>query len=309
MVTLRYSRALRVTLLMIAVCFSSLGAQAKYGGGTGEPNDPYLICTAEQMNAIGAEPNDWDKHFKLVANVDLSAYTETDFNIIGDWRPFTGVFDGNGHTVSNFRCISTEPGYLGLFSHVGKRGKDTHIKNLGLIDPKVDAETVHYVGSLIGRLHYGTITGCYAHRGSVSGNGCVGGLVGWLDNGNITNCYCSVGVKGSDHLGGLVGYSYRGAITKCYAAGGVSGGDPVGGLVGSNFLGMCKDSLWDIQTSGQAASACGTGKTTAEMQKQSTFTDAGWDFVDETANGAEDIWSIVEGRGYPRLRWELIAEK
>ena len=46
-------------------------AQRKYGGGTGEPNDPYLIYTPEQMNAIGAEPNDWSKHFKLMADIDL----------------------------------------------------------------------------------------------------------------------------------------------------------------------------------------------------------------------------------------------
>ena len=30
----------------------------------------------------------------------------------------------------------------------------------------------------------------------------------------------------------------------------------------------------------------------------------GWDFVDETANGTEDIWWIDEGNGYPRLWWE-----
>ena len=47
-----------------------------------------------------------------------------------------------------------------------------------------------------------------------------------------------------------------------------------------------------------------TGKTTAEMQMESTFTDTGWDFVDETANGAEDIWWIDEGNDYPSLWWE-----
>jgi hypothetical protein len=75
-----------------------------YGGGTGEPNDPYLIYTSAQMNAIGAIPNDWDRHFRLMADIDLSAYTGTRFNIIGldiD-HCFTGVFDGNGHTISNF---------------------------------------------------------------------------------------------------------------------------------------------------------------------------------------------------------------
>ncbi|MBN2128123.1 MAG: hypothetical protein JW741_01450 [Sedimentisphaerales bacterium] len=34
-------------------------ASAQYGGGSGADDDPYLIYTAEQLNAIGAEPNDW----------------------------------------------------------------------------------------------------------------------------------------------------------------------------------------------------------------------------------------------------------
>ena len=32
------------------------------------------------------------------------------------------------------------------------------------------------------------------------------------------------------------------------------------------------------------------------MQAVATFLDTGWDFVDETANGTEDIWWILEGR-------------
>ncbi|MHC4143310.1 MAG: hypothetical protein ACYSWW_14700 [Planctomycetota bacterium] len=40
------------------------------------------------------------------------------------------------------------------------------------------------------------------------------------------------------------------------------------------------------------------------MQRASTFLDAGWDFTDETANGTDDIWWILEGQGYPRLWWE-----
>jgi hypothetical protein len=37
------------------------------------------------------------------------------------------------------------------------------------------------------------------------------------------------------------------------------------------------------------------GKTTSEMQTASTFLEAGWDLVDETDNGTEDIWWILEG--------------
>lgn len=56
----------------------------------------------------------------------------------------------------------------------------------------------------------------------------------------------------------------------------------------------------------ESASGCddSSGLTTAEMQTASTFLDAGWDFVGETANGTEDIWLILEGQYYPRLWWE-----
>ena len=80
----------------IIACFLVSSAQAKYGGGGGTAQDPYSIYTAEQMNAIGAEPNDWDKHFKLMADIDLSQFTGAEFNIIGTAAdPFTGYFNGN----------------------------------------------------------------------------------------------------------------------------------------------------------------------------------------------------------------------
>jgi hypothetical protein len=117
-------------------------------------------------------------------------------------------------------------------------------------------------------------------------------------------------VWGVKCVGGLVGYIIGGRITNCYATGSVSGKWSVGGLVGSNWIGhsTITGCFWDIQTSGQVTSAGGMGKTTAEMQMESTFTNAGWDFVDETANGTEDVWWILEGRDYPRLWWEEVSE-
>ena len=82
------------------------------------------------------------------------------------------------------------------------------------------------------------------------------------------------------------------------------GSSSVGGLVGNGSSKNVTACFWDTQTSGQATSAGGTGKTTAEMQTAKTFLDAGWDFVGETANGTEDIWWILEGKDYPRLWWE-----
>lgn len=48
------------------------------------------------------------------------------------------------------------------------------------------------------------------------------------------------------------------------------------------------------------------GLPTAQMQIKSTFTNAGWDFVWETANGPNDVWAICDGASYPKLAWQFI---
>ncbi len=346
-------------------------ALMKYGGGTGEPNDPYLIHTAGQMNAIGAEPNDWDKNFKLMADIDLSSYTGTEFNIIGYYesydsinnKPFTGVFDGNNKKILSFNYSSTDRDGTGIFGYV--KGKNAEVRDLGLIDPNFDAGTGDYVGLLAGCLEQGAVINCYAVGSSVSGDFHVGGLVGanygtisacyvigtvsgnyqvgglaglnssggriskccsscavsgetsvgglvGLDAGygTIADCHVTGSVVGTEKVGGLVGEIWHGTIINCYSAGNVTGTTDVGGLIGGRdeFVEPeCTDSFWDIESSGQVSSAGGRGRTTAEMQTMSTFTDAGWDFVGESVNGTEDIWSICEGTNYPRLAWQIPA--
>jgi len=90
----------------------------------------------------------------------------------------------------------------------------------------------------------------------------------------------------------------------------VSGGSSyTGGLVAHNNNSTTTNSFWDTQTSGRSTSAGGTGKTTAEMQTMSTFTNAGWDFVGETANGTDDYWNIdgVNNSAYPFLSWQTFV--
>jgi hypothetical protein len=74
-------------VMWLTVSLLATTAQAKYGGGTGTAEDPYLIYTAEQMNTIGLNKEDWDKHFKLMADLDLSAYKGSSFNRIGLYDP------------------------------------------------------------------------------------------------------------------------------------------------------------------------------------------------------------------------------
>jgi hypothetical protein len=146
-----------------------------------------------------------------------------------------------------------------------------------------------YLGGLVGR-NMGIISRCYA-TGTVSGDGIVGGLVG-NSNGSITNCYSAGAVSGSQYVGGLVGINYSN-ITNCYSTGAVSGSYDLGGLVGYQSGASTVSSFWNTQTSGQTTSSGGTGKTTAQMKTLSTFTSAGWDFV--------EIWGIEEIQTYPYL--------
>ena len=71
MTTSSRSRILLTIPLLIAFCLVSFPAQAQYGGGTGEPNDPYQIATAEDLMLLGESPEDYDKHFILTTDTDL----------------------------------------------------------------------------------------------------------------------------------------------------------------------------------------------------------------------------------------------
>lgn len=312
-------------------------AWARYGGGTGEPNDPYRIATAEDLNDIGNYEEDWDKHFILVNDVNLAKYTDAQFNTI---KNFTGVFDGNDHKILNFTYTSFRRGSgIGLFECLSGQ-----IKNLCLENVNINSIEDKCVGGLVGS-NGGAIINCYS-TGTVSGTyqsfgglvGCnggtintcysmcnvlgdwwVGGIVGW-NHGTINACYSAGNVSGDCWIGGIVGVndgmvsnSYSSAnvlgrwygvgglvggtgqlITNCYSVGKVFGNYYVGGLLGYNEGSTIASSFWDIETSGQLTSAGGEPKTTVEMKTMSTFTDAGWDFV--------EVWGVGENQTYPFLR-------
>ncbi len=286
----------RAVVVSVVVFWGLVAVGQEFGGGTGEPNAPYLIYTAEQMNQVGARPETWNGHFELMADIDLGAYGGDTYNLIGsEEEPFTGVFDGNGHTLSRFTYVSEEAVYVGLFGLVS--GSNTVIKNLGLIDPNVDAVEGLAVGALASELFCGTVTNCYVRGGCVRGRAAVGGLVGECSSGHIVDCYASAAVVGESLVGGLAGWN-TGIVIQCYAAGSVVGSADTGGLLGASpgMPGKVFQSFWDMDVSGWRTSAGGEGRATAQMQAASTY--AGW------GHTAEGTWTIDEGNDYPRLSWE-----
>ncbi|MHC4526655.1 MAG: GLUG motif-containing protein, partial [Planctomycetota bacterium] len=309
----------------------------EYGGGSGTAEDPYLIYTPDQMNAIGANPSDLDRHFKLMADIDLSAYTGTEFNLIGHsstWPSwFSGTFDGNGHAIWNFTHDAIEGYRTGLFGDVW--GADAEVKDLGLINPYVKVGTGHITGALVGILEDAKVTRCYVEGGTVRGQWYTGGLVG-ENNGTISESWSSARVVGYHCAGGLVGRN-SGRISECYStgdaiadsgAGGLAGDNTdlieysyssgqasaterhEGGLVGSNWqdTAIIVKCFWDRETSGlsnmcgfqsSGASGCNNayGKMTLQMYQEGTFTSGGWDFD-------TPIWVMWEEPCYPRLWWQ-----
>ena len=212
-------------LTIAALCPLAWG---KYGGGSGTAADPYLIYTAEQMDAIGTQKSDWSKCFKLMADIDLGGYKGTQFHVIGiDWKgAFSGVFDGNGKTISHFTYTGADVDCIGLFGVVSDNAR---VENLGLIDPNVTGVRCRYVGSLAGNLG-GSATNCYVTNARISGIRHVGGLVGFARS--LLNCYATGTVMGGDIVGGLAG-DVREAATCCWAEASVVGVNNVGGLAGS----------------------------------------------------------------------------
>jgi hypothetical protein len=313
-------------------------AAAKYSGGSGTASAPYQIATAADLILLGDSPEDYGKHFILTDDIDLArnlpgrkVFYQA---VIAAGSAFTGVFDGNGHTIANPTIQGG--GEVGVF---GSLGPGAQIRNVGAIHVNITASN-NYAGGLVGRNSGATITACYA-TGKVAGTYYCGGFVGG-NTGRITKCYSRTDVTAAHTAGGFVGHNGDGVIANCYSRGSVHGQTTVGGFVGDNddtgsitnsystgevttegeakevggFAGNntycsidwidliryrwdCDDGqiagcFWDGDAAGIVTSHGGTSKTTAEMKNIATFEAAKWDF--------DNIWQMRTS--YPELRWQ-----
>jgi len=250
---------------------------------------------------------------------------------------FMGTFDGQGYEIRDLFINRPDEFAVGLFGEVDE-GCDGGgvIKDIGVVNVTVTG--VYYVGGLVGN-NYGTVSNSYStgnvmtgadwfigglvgsNAGTVSdsysianvtGYQFVGGLVGH-NNGPVSNSYSSGSVSGNHTVGGLVGQNYgwkdtgEGTVSNCYSISSVSGNSSIGGLVGENYDGTVSDSFWDTETSGQATSVGGTGKTTAQIKDIATFSGAGWNIIAVANPGTRNpsyIWNIVDKQTYPFLCWQ-----
>jgi hypothetical protein len=254
-----------------------------YAGGAGTAANPYLICTAAQLNNIGLRSQDWGANFLLLNNINLSAFSGMQFNIIGSHltaQPFTGVFNGNNLTISNFSYTNSSIFLgIGLFGYIGGSAV---IENLNLANAVVNGGTGIGVGVLIGEddglgldslinisvidsvvstaTNAGGIAGVFrgsmkqvTFSGSVTSGSAAGGIIA---GGGINPAWSGVSssgtVTGTLNVGGIAGQLAGGTLTDSFSTATVSENTSgyTGGLVGQFLGGTISNSYYIGSISG-----------------------------------------------------------
>lgn len=190
---------------------------------SGEPsqkNGVYQLCTAEHLYWLAGLVNGTTSGLSqnVAANAVLCAditinQDVTDTSGLQAWTPvgtqttpYTGTFDGQGHTISGLYVEDTA--YGGLF---GNTGDSAEISNVGVINSKIFATTA--AGGICGE-NGGTIHDCY-NGGTISSLGTAGGICG-INGKTIEDCYSTGAVSGSTASGGVYGSTSGEGINNCY---------------------------------------------------------------------------------------------
>lgn len=269
---------------MMAWLPPQLWAQTRPSGGDGSSESPFLITTAEELqwyaNYVNGESGDNVVHntacAQLVEDIDLSTVCGESK---GNWTPiakdgiygrlssnkFDGVFDGNGHTISNLYINDENGSKLGLFGYIYPTMQKTSVKNLKMRNVQivgkeycaavcgcgigVTFENIEVIsGSIVGSIFIYGISGC---RGSVkncinradvtAGSYNVAGVISTIQD-EASNCsnYGKI-TTGTGWAGGIAGGSDgMTTILNCanygeiHVTGTVNSTDcAVGGLLGS----------------------------------------------------------------------------
>jgi len=142
--------------------------------GSGTAEDPYKISNAVQLKSLaGANADDLGKCYELTGDIDLSAYNWSPIggSATTDWtrsNPFTGTFDGQGHTITGLTFASNDADklyYFGLFNSIGTIGK---VKNLIVKDCNINATGIYtYIGAIASQ-NSGVIENCHVVGGHIT---------------------------------------------------------------------------------------------------------------------------------------------
>lgn len=228
-------------------CVFDANTKAEEYTGSGTQENPYIIESAENLKYL-IEGNDsfTGKYFSLAT--DITIQDGITWTPIGSSTPFSGHFDGKGHTIKGELNVCPNKN-IGLFGET--KGATIHDLNSEI---NITNETCENVGGIIAKATSTTITDCHYNgnicAGTNSNSTYAGGIVG-LANSNcqINNCSSRGSIKQNSitltndiYLGGIVAKAYSPTISKCYnyaeIKGGKHNGSPctcLGGIIGKSY--------------------------------------------------------------------------
>ena len=233
--------------------------------GQGTESDPYRVSTIEQLNMVKHYPGNY---FILVNDLDFEGTAYDSVNSANGWEPigniaspFTGSFNGKGHSIKNLYINRSSEDYVGLFG----RTYSANIDSVRIENCKISGN--YNTGGLAGQTYNSAVSNCYV-TGNISGNFYTGGLIGRNSSSNISKCYVTVNVSGNNYIGGLTGENNSTTIDNCYSTGNVSGNEEVGGLFGRNN----KSDISNSYSLGDVSGNETTGGLTGYNYSSSTIT-------------------------------------
>jgi len=185
--------------------------------------------------------------------------------------------------------------------------------------PDINTTSTERAGGLAGDVFQGSVVESFA-EGSIQTLTAVdaGGLIGSANQTFISDTFSLTALDVntiSNAMGGHMGENSDTTVENSFSANIMQSTNPekIGGFAGiDDFAASYQGCFWDttlnpdVNDVSDANVADVNGVSTTVLKTKSTFTDAGWDFVGETENGTNDIWTIREDVNYPELVWPLV---
>ena len=223
--------------------------------GTGSAEEPFEIKTAEHLawyrDYVNADNGIPSHHYnacaKLMDDIDLSpichpADESKNLNECS-WMPIAsngawgGIFDGQGHTISNL-YINNNDQCTGFFGAINSYySQRSIIKNIIFENVQVYYNAVNYssqpVGVLASSCHCADISNVQINSGYVKGMSRLGGVIGYARDCSLTSCQNKAEITGiNSGVGGIIGYCCDSQIKKCINYGNITALSECGGLFG-----------------------------------------------------------------------------
>jgi len=211
-----------------------INAKGKEGiSETKRPRNTTIIKTQTDLKNLATQVNNGNtfsqhKALQIVENIDLQ--NNPWVPIGNNQHKFSGVLNGNGHTISNLYINNGALEYQGLFGCTSY----ATICNLTINSGSINAK--NNCGAIVGYFENGKIENCINNIG-VTGSNNIGGIIGWDNNvAGIENCINTGNIRGNTSVGGVTGkHQANGTVKKCGNIGTITGNQQIGGIVGTSM--------------------------------------------------------------------------